>query len=113
LPVSLDPALSELDLFVLLALERLGEDAYGVTVRREIEQRSGRRAWIGPVYGALDRLVRRGFVESWLSDALPVRGGRARKHFRITKPGERAVRDSLAMLDRMRAGSTVGAASAK
>src|SRR5262249_29316632 len=105
-----DDRLSELDLFVLLALQRVGEDAYGVNIRREIEQHSGRRAWIGPEYTSLDRLAQRGLVESWLSDPLPVRGGRARKHFRLTRAGERALRESLAMLDRMRGRTTVDAA---
>src|SRR6185436_4028505 len=97
-----DARLSELDLFVMLALQRLGDDAYGVAIRRDIEERGGRRAWIGPVYTALDRLTQRGFVDTWLADPLPVRGGRARKHFRLTRGGERALRESLAMLDRMR-----------
>jgi DNA-binding PadR family transcriptional regulator len=105
-----DTRLSELDLFVLLALQRLGDDAYGVAIRREIEQHGGRRAWIGPVYTSLDRLAQRGLLESWLTDPLPVRGGRARKHFRLTRAGERALHESLAMLDRMRGSVAVRAA---
>jgi DNA-binding PadR family transcriptional regulator len=96
--------LSEFELHVLLAVSRLGDDAYGGSVRREIEERSGRRVWIGPLYGALGKLGDQGLVTAKMGDPLPVRGGRSRRYYRLTTAGARALRESLAMLDRMREG---------
>jgi PadR family transcriptional regulator, regulatory protein PadR len=97
--------LSEFELHVLLAVNRLGDDAYGGTIRREIEARSGRRVWIGPLYTTLARLGDRGLVATRMGDPLPIRGGRSRRYFRLTAGGARTLRDSLAMLDRMRDGT--------
>lgn len=84
----------ELELMVLLALIRLGEDAYGVPICREIEKRSGREAAIGSVYAALERLEAKGLVTSSLGDSTAVRGGRAKRYFRITAQGVRDVRQT-------------------
>ena len=97
--------LSELELHVLLAVRALGDEAYGGSVRREIEARSGRRVWIGPLYSALAKLEEQGLLAGSVGDPLPVRGGRSRRYFRLTAPGLRALRASLAMLDRMREGA--------
>lgn len=96
--------LSEFELHVLLAVQRLGEDAYGGSIRREIEARSGRRVWIGPLYTALAKLDDQRLVSTRTGDPLPVRGGRSRRYYRLTALGTQALRDSLAMLDRMRDG---------
>jgi hypothetical protein len=69
--------LGEFELYVLSALARLGADAYGMTVRREIEERAGRSVAIGAVYATLDRLAEKGLVSFTISDPLPVPGGRA------------------------------------
>ncbi len=94
--------LSEFELHVLLAVQRLGEDAYGGSIRREIEARSGRRVWIGPLYTTLAKLDDLSFVTTRAGEPLPVRGGRSRRYYRLTVAGSRALRASLAMLDRMR-----------
>lgn len=94
-------ALNETEQMVLLALVHLGEDAYGVTVRQEIEERSGRSVSIAAVYACLDRLERRGHAESWLSEPTPERGGRARKHFRITPTGAAALKAARRAMNRM------------
>ena len=86
---------------VLLALARLRDDAYGVTVRQEIEERSGRPVSIASVYAALDRLERRGLAASWLSEPTPARGGRAKKHFRVTVEGADALEAARAGMERM------------
>jgi PadR family transcriptional regulator PadR len=96
--------LSEFELHILLALYRLGDEAYGVAIRREIEERSGRRVWVGPLYTALARLKRDGYVRVTVSDPIAVRGGRSRKHYHLTAIGGRALRESVEMLDRMRRG---------
>ena len=95
---------AELELFVLLALARLGREAYGVTVRREIEERGGRPVSIGAVYATLARLADKRYVESELSAPIAVRGGRSRRYYRLTADGERALSGSLGMLQRMAAG---------
>ena len=93
--------LAEFELYVMLALSRLGDDAYGVTLRREIEERAGRPVSIGAVYATLARLEDKGFVRHRISDPLPVQGGRSRKYFRVTGEGERVLSHSTAMLTRM------------
>ena len=86
--------LGEFELMVLLALIRLGDDAYGVPICHEIEKRSGREAAIGSVYATLERLEAKGLVTSRLGDSTAVRGGRAKRYFRVTAQGVRAVRQS-------------------
>jgi DNA-binding PadR family transcriptional regulator len=89
---------------VLLALVRLREDAYGMTVRREIEKRTSRAPALGAVYATLDRLERKGYVTSRTGARAAERGGRARRFFRIESPGREALDQSLAAIDRMRRG---------
>ena len=93
--------MAEFEQYVLLALLRLGDEAYGVSIRREIEARTGRSTSIGAVYATLGRLRDKNLVESWDSEPLPVRGGRSRKHFRLTPSGHRGLSHSLSMLRRM------------
>jgi DNA-binding PadR family transcriptional regulator len=92
---------NEMEQLILLALARLDDGAYGVPIREQIEERARRSVSIAAVYAALDRLQRRGLVESWLSDPLPERGGRARKHFRLTAAGATALLEARASMDRM------------
>jgi len=87
--------LGELEQLVLLAIARLGSDAYGVAIRREIAARTGREFPFGSVYTALGRLEQKGFVASRLGDPTPERGGRRKKHYAITPAGRRAVQRSL------------------
>jgi DNA-binding PadR family transcriptional regulator len=98
-----DP-LTELEQFVLLALLRLGDEAYGVSVRREIEDKTGRPISITAIYAALDRLEARGYVSSWVAEATAVRGGRAKKHFELEKAGARALNASRQAMKSMWAG---------
>lgn len=93
--------LAEFELYLLLALAHLGEGAYGVTIRREIERRSGRPVAIGAVYATLARLEDKGLVRFTISEPLPVPGGRSRKYVRLTPSGERALKASATMLLRM------------
>ncbi len=86
---------------VLLALVRLGDHAYGVTIREEIEARAGRSISVAATYTALERLGRRDFVQSWTSQPTAVRGGRAKKHFRICPAGVHALRESKRVMANM------------
>jgi DNA-binding PadR family transcriptional regulator len=90
--------LGEFEQVVLLAVLRLEAKAYGVTVRQEIEDRVGRAVSIGAVYATVNRLERKGYLESYGTDPVPVRGGRARRHFRLTQEGASSLRASRDML---------------
>jgi PadR family transcriptional regulator PadR len=96
--------LSDLELYVMLALAHLGDGAYGVTVRREILERAGRDAAIGAVYATLARLEEKGLLASRLSEPVAMRGGRSRRHYALTAAGSRALDETLSMLRRMSTG---------
>jgi PadR family transcriptional regulator PadR len=83
--------LGEFEHVIVLALLRLEDRAYGVTVRQEIELRTEREVSIGAVYATLDRLERKGYVASHRGDPTPERGGRSKRFFRVTATGEAAV----------------------
>jgi DNA-binding PadR family transcriptional regulator len=93
--------LGEFEHIVLLALMRLGDDAYGITVRDEIEKRTGREASVGAIYATLDRLEGKGLVRSRVGEPTAARGGRAKRHFRITGRGVTAVNRTHAALRNM------------
>jgi PadR family transcriptional regulator PadR len=86
--------LGDFELMVLLALMRLGENAYGVPISREIEEQSGREVALGTVYAALARLEETGLVTSELGEPTAQRGGRAKRYFQITKRGLHAAREA-------------------
>ena len=83
--------LGEFEHIVVLALLRLGDRAYGVTVRQEIEARIQREVSIGAIYATLDRLEAKGYVKSELGEPTPERGGRRKRFFRVTAKGAAAV----------------------
>jgi PadR family transcriptional regulator, regulatory protein PadR len=76
----------------------------GVEIRDEIERRSGRKVGRGAVYVTLDRLDEKGLLTSRFGASSPERGGHPRRFFSVTAAGLRAVKQSLATLERMRAG---------
>jgi DNA-binding PadR family transcriptional regulator len=86
--------LGSFELLVLLALIRLGDEAYGVPISEAIEESSGREVALGSVYITLERLQNKGFVSSELGEPTAVRGGRAKTYFRITAKGLREVRQT-------------------
>ncbi len=96
--------LGEFEQMVLLALLRLEDKAYGVTIRREIQGRSDRRVAIGAVYVTLERLEKKGYVVSSLSQPEPIPGGRSKKYFHPTDTGAEALRHSREMMRRMAEG---------
>ena len=89
---------------LLLAIVRLGDDTYGVPVRDEIEARTGRAVSPGAVYTALDRLERRGLVRSKLGEPTAERGGKRKRHYRLTAKGAEAIADAHAHLTQMARG---------
>lgn len=86
--------LTDFELMILLAALRLGDEAYGVQIARQIEEIGGRRVLLGAAYAALDRLEANGLVSSTIGNPTSERGGRARRYFRVTPRGLRAVRDT-------------------
>ncbi|HYN06280.1 MAG TPA: PadR family transcriptional regulator [Vicinamibacterales bacterium] len=96
--------LGEFEQLVLLALARLGDDAYGVTVRDTLAARAGRRASFGAIYSTLRRLEAKGLVRSKLGDPEAVRGGRAKKYVMLTTRGRAALREAQAAFARMAEG---------
>ena len=76
--------LGEFEHIVLLALIHLKENAYGMTIRMDIDERIGRSVSIGAVYTTLERLEKKGFITSQMGEATPQRGGKAKKYFSIT-----------------------------
>ena len=76
---------------ILLALLRLGSDAYGVTIRGDIEARTGREISPGALYTALTRMEKRGLVSSRLGEATPERGGKRKRLYTVQPAGERAL----------------------
>jgi PadR family transcriptional regulator PadR len=93
--------LGELELMILLSVVRLGEEAYGVPISREIGTQVGREVTLGSVYAALERMEARGLVASRLGDSTPERGGKAKRYFRVTKAGLRQVQETRRVLQQM------------
>jgi DNA-binding PadR family transcriptional regulator len=96
--------LGSLEQIVLLALVRLGSNAYGMTVRMEIEKRTGRSLSIGAIYATLERLQAKGYLSSFTGEPTAERGGRAKRFFRIEAEGMRALRASQRAIENMSAG---------
>jgi PadR family transcriptional regulator, regulatory protein PadR len=86
--------LTDFEIMILLAIMRIGDEAYGVPIAREIETHTGRAVQLPAIYAALDRLERQGLAESRLGEATAQRGGRAKKYFSLTPAGLGSVRDT-------------------
>ena len=97
-------ALGEFEQLVLIAIVRLGPEAYGATIRREIEARTGRRLSISATYTTLERLEQKGCVRSWVGEPTPERGGRRRKYFALQPLGARALKTAYRAFSGMVAG---------
>jgi DNA-binding PadR family transcriptional regulator len=95
------PSIGEFEQLVLLSLFRVGKDAYGVPIWREIVDRTGRSVSLGSVYKTLERLEDKGFVGSRVGAPTPERGGRRKKHYRLLAAGHRALTQSLGALRNM------------
>jgi DNA-binding PadR family transcriptional regulator len=100
--------LGEFEQVVLLAVAALEGEGYGLSIRREIERRTGRPVTVGSVYATLGRLEEKGLASSREGETSPRRGGRARRHFQIRRAGIRALQTSRGMLDSMWEGVDFG-----
>ena len=95
------PVLGEFEQIVILALLRLGPDAYGAAVCAEIEKRSGRGVSVSAVHTTLDRLEQKGLVKSRVGDPTPQRGGKRKRHYEVSALGIKAVQSSYRSLRNM------------
>ena len=86
--------LSKTEEMILLSVCKLAADAYGVTIRRHISQVTGKNFSIGGIYVPLDRLVRKGYLESWQGDPTPERGGMSKRYFKLTRAGQKALTEA-------------------
>jgi len=95
--------LGEFEQLILFAVLQLGDDAYGVTIRESIEERTGRAVSVGAIYTALGRLEDRGMVSS-RKESPKGRTGRPRKFYTLRPEGARALRDSYSTIQSMAGG---------
>jgi PadR family transcriptional regulator, regulatory protein PadR len=93
--------LTDFELMILLAILRIGDEAYGVPIATEIQETGRRTVMLGAVYAALDRLENNGLVTSTIGDPTPERGGRAKRFFRLTPAGLTAVRQTQRALTKL------------
>jgi PadR family transcriptional regulator, regulatory protein PadR len=94
--------LGQFEQTVLAAILSLRDDAYGVTIHARVEDLSRpKKVARGAVYATLDRLEDKNLVTSWLSDPTPERGGRSRRHYRVEKSGEKALREAVRAAEKL------------
>ena len=96
--------LGEFEHIVMLAILRLGDEAYAIPIREEIEARTGRSVARGALYTALERLEAKGCLRSRMDDASQERGGRARRYFHVTPSGLKALKATHAALSNLTRG---------
>ena len=95
------PGLGEFEQLVLLAIAHLDGNAYGIPIVEEIERRTGRTVARAAVYITLRRLEEKGFISTWIGDAIPERGGKGRRYAKLEANGAKALRDSRNAAERM------------
>jgi PadR family transcriptional regulator PadR len=100
--------LGEFEQLVLMAVLRVGDDAYGVTIRRAIVERTTRDVSLAAVYKTLTRLEEKGFVATRVGEPTPERGGRRKRYYTVTVPGRRSLHQSVETLRRMARGLDLG-----
>ena len=83
--------LSRIEEIILLAIWRLGDEAYGMTIREEVIKATGKKWLLGAIYGPLGRLQKNGYVTTIKGEPTPERGGRAKVYYRVTKKGKNAL----------------------
>src|ERR1700738_1696185 len=100
--------LGEFEYLLITAAAGLGDDAYGAAIREEIEATTGRKCSIGALYTTIDRLEAKGLLKTWMGDATPQRGGRAKRMVRVTPKGVQAAKDFYDTVTRVSRGASWG-----
>jgi PadR family transcriptional regulator, regulatory protein PadR len=85
--------IGEFEYLLVTAAAGLGDEAYGAAIREEIESTTGRKCSIGALYTTIERLENKGLLKTWMGDATPQRGGRAKRMVRVTPKGVQAAKD--------------------
>src|SRR5579863_8702407 len=98
--------LGEFEYLLITSAAGLGENAYGAAIREEIEATTGRKCSIGALYTTLDRLETKGLLKTWMGDATPQRGGRAKRMVRVTARGVRAAKEFYDVVTRVSHGAS-------
>jgi PadR family transcriptional regulator PadR len=98
--------LGEFEYLLITAAAGLGENAYGAAIREEIEVTTGRKCSIGALYTTIDRLETKGLLKTWMGDATPQRGGRAKRMVRVTSKGMHAAKDFYNAVTRVSHGAS-------
>lgn len=93
--------LGEFEELVLLTIATLGEEAYGVSIQQDIENRCNRSISIGALHSTITRLEEKGFLKSWLGGATAERGGRSKRYYEITQAGKKAVAETKSLRDEL------------
>src|SRR5438552_1528525 len=97
--------LGEFEYLLITAAAGLGDNAYGAAIREEIEMTTGRKCSIGALYTTIDRLETKGLLKTWMGEATPQRGGRAKRMIRVTPRGVRAAKDFYTAVTRVPPGA--------
>jgi PadR family transcriptional regulator PadR len=98
--------LGEFEYLLITAAAGLGDNAYGAAIREEIEATIGRKCSLGALYTTIDRLETKGLLKTWMGDATPQRGGRAKRMVRVTPKGVRAAKDFYDTVTRVSRGAS-------
>jgi PadR family transcriptional regulator, regulatory protein PadR len=85
--------LGEFEYLLITTAAGLGDEAYGAAIREELESTAGRKCSIGALYTTIERLEKKGLLKTWMGDATPQRGGRAKRMVRVTPKGVQAAKD--------------------
>ena len=85
--------LGEFEYVLITTAARLGDQAYGAAIREEMARTTGRKCSLGALYTTIDRLERKGLLKTWMGDATPQRGGRAKRMIRVTAKGVQAAKE--------------------
>lgn len=95
------PGLGKLELAVLMAVARLGDEAYGLGIRHDVSIQRKHDYSVGAIYTTLGHLERKGLVKSWTTEPLAVRGGRSRRQYEVSAHGQRALREARQLAARL------------
>src|SRR5882672_7233394 len=98
--------LGEFEYFLITAAAGLGDNAYGASIRAEIESTTGRKCSVGALYTTIERLEKKGLPKTWMGDATPERGGRAKRMVRVTPKGVQAAKGFYDAVTRVSRGAS-------
>jgi PadR family transcriptional regulator PadR len=98
--------LGEFEYLLITAAAGLDEEAYGAAIREEIEATTGRKCSVGALYTTIERLENKGLLKTWMGDATPQRGGRAKRMVRVTPKGVQAAKDFYQAVMRVSRGAS-------